>query len=143
MYDAGLPFNAINYESLGPTIEAIGQYGPGMKPPFYYEVRVKYLKKELEHTNNILKAWEDDQAKYGCSLMADGWTDRKHRSLINFLVKSPKVKVYRLLDKFVQQIGEKNVVQIITESASANVLIGSLLEANIRTCIGPLVQLIA
>ncbi|KAL0399788.1 UNVERIFIED_CONTAM: hypothetical protein Sradi_2322100 [Sesamum radiatum] len=90
MYDAGLPFNAVNYKSLGPAIEAIGQYGPGMKPPSFYEVRVKYLKKALEHTNNILKAWEEDQAKYGCSLMADGWTDRKHRSLINFLVNSPK-----------------------------------------------------
>ncbi|KAL0383082.1 UNVERIFIED_CONTAM: hypothetical protein Scaly_0595500 [Sesamum calycinum] len=60
-----------------------------MKPPSYYEVRVKYLKKALEHTNNILKAREEDQAKYGCSLMADGWTDIKHRSLINFLVNSP------------------------------------------------------
>ncbi|KAL0340299.1 UNVERIFIED_CONTAM: hypothetical protein Sradi_4546700 [Sesamum radiatum] len=60
-----------------------------MKAPSYYEVRVKYLKKALEHTNNILKAREEDQAKYGCSLMADGWTDIKHRSLINFLVNSP------------------------------------------------------
>ncbi|KAK4423616.1 hypothetical protein Salat_1944500 [Sesamum alatum] len=90
MYDAGLPFNAVNYDSLGPAIEAFGQYGAGMKPHSYYEIRVKYLKKELEHTSNILKSWEADQAKYGCSLMADGWTDRKHRSLINFLVNSPK-----------------------------------------------------
>ncbi|KAL0396285.1 UNVERIFIED_CONTAM: hypothetical protein Scaly_0076900 [Sesamum calycinum] len=145
IYDAGLPFNVVHCESLGPTIEAIGQYGPGMKPPSYYEVRVKYLKKEMEHTNNILKAWEEDQAKYGCSLMADGWTDRKHLSLINFLVNSPKgikfigsvdasssshtgEKLFELLDKFVQQIGEKNVIQVITD-ASANVLAGFLLEA--------------
>ncbi|KAL0399918.1 UNVERIFIED_CONTAM: hypothetical protein Sradi_2335100 [Sesamum radiatum] len=90
MYDVDLPFNDVYYDSFMPTIEAIGQYDPGMKPPSYYEVRVKYLKKELEHTNNILKVWEDDQAKYGCLLIADGWTDRKHRSLINFLVNSPK-----------------------------------------------------
>ncbi|KAL0367093.1 UNVERIFIED_CONTAM: hypothetical protein Sradi_3599400 [Sesamum radiatum] len=31
MYDAGLPFNAVNYESLGPAIEAIGQYGSRTK----------------------------------------------------------------------------------------------------------------
>ncbi|KAK4423958.1 hypothetical protein Salat_1978700 [Sesamum alatum] len=61
MYAAGLPFNAVNYDSLEPTIEAFGQYGAGIKPPSYYEVRVKYLKKELEHTNNILKPWEADQ----------------------------------------------------------------------------------
>ncbi|KAK4421429.1 hypothetical protein Salat_2093400 [Sesamum alatum] len=28
MYDAGLPFNVVNYDSFGPAIEAIGQYGP-------------------------------------------------------------------------------------------------------------------
>ena len=27
MYDAGLPFNAVNYESFGPAIETIGQHG--------------------------------------------------------------------------------------------------------------------
>ncbi|KAL0302331.1 UNVERIFIED_CONTAM: hypothetical protein Sangu_3106500, partial [Sesamum angustifolium] len=64
IYDTGLPFNVVYYESLGPTIAAIGQYGPGMKLPSYYEVRAKYLKKELEHTNNIVKSCEDDQAKY-------------------------------------------------------------------------------
>ncbi|KAK4415633.1 hypothetical protein Salat_2670700 [Sesamum alatum] len=39
MYDAGIPFKAINYESFGPTIEAIGQYDSVMKPPSYYEVK--------------------------------------------------------------------------------------------------------
>ncbi|KAG5614531.1 hypothetical protein H5410_014355 [Solanum commersonii] len=38
MYDAGLPFNCINYtESFGEFIEEVGQYGPGMKPPTYHE----------------------------------------------------------------------------------------------------------
>ena len=47
MYDVGIPFNAVNYDSFGPMIEAIGQYGPGMKPPSYHEVRVPLLKKEI------------------------------------------------------------------------------------------------
>ncbi|KAL0462052.1 UNVERIFIED_CONTAM: hypothetical protein Slati_0092800 [Sesamum latifolium] len=81
--------------------------------------------------------------------MADGWTDRKHRSLINFLVNSPKgtkfigsvdassysytgEKLFELLDKFVQQIGEKNVNQFITDSTSANVLDDMVRPAKIR-----------
>ncbi|KAL0345279.1 UNVERIFIED_CONTAM: hypothetical protein Sradi_4359200, partial [Sesamum radiatum] len=139
MYDAGLPFNDVNYKSLRLAIEAIGQYDPSMKPPSHYKIRVKYLKKKLKHTNNIMKAWKEDQTKYGCSLMANGWMDRKHKSLINFLVNIPKgtkfvgsidassysnmgEKIFELLDKFVQQIGEKNVIQVITDSTSANVL---------------------
>jgi len=46
MYDAGFPFNCINYvESFGEFIEVVGQYGPGMKPLTYHEVRVPHLKK--------------------------------------------------------------------------------------------------
>ncbi|KAL0452979.1 UNVERIFIED_CONTAM: hypothetical protein Slati_1276000 [Sesamum latifolium] len=69
MYDAGLPFNAVNYES--------GQQS-------------KLLDKRIGAYQQHLESMGKDQAKYGCSLMADGWTDRKYRSLINFLVNSPK-----------------------------------------------------
>ncbi|XP_073120500.1 uncharacterized protein [Henckelia pumila] len=79
--------------------------------------------------------------------MADGWTDKKGRSLINFLVNGPKGtvfvelvdassyshtadKMYELLKLFVNRIGEKNVVQIVTDNASYNVKAGRLLENN-------------
>lgn len=32
-YDAAIPFHAANYDSFKVMIEAIGQFGPGMKPP--------------------------------------------------------------------------------------------------------------
>ena len=31
MYEAAIPFNAVTYPSFQPMIEAIGQYGVGMK----------------------------------------------------------------------------------------------------------------
>ena len=56
MYNAGLPFNCVNYtNSFGEFIEAVGQYGPGMKPPAYHEVRVPFLRKEVEKTNKIVE----------------------------------------------------------------------------------------
>ncbi|GFY97541.1 hAT dimerization domain-containing protein [Actinidia rufa] len=146
MYDAGISFNAVNYPSFGPMIESIGQYGPGMKPPSYHETRVTYLKKELAHTNDLMKDHRENWVKYGCSIMADGWTDGKGRTLINFLVNCPKgsmfiesidassyskdgQKLFELLDKYVELIGEANVVQIVTDNASANILAGKFLEA--------------
>ncbi|GAA0186554.1 hypothetical protein LIER_33842 [Lithospermum erythrorhizon] len=48
MYDTGIAFNVVNYESFGEAIEAIGQYGPGIKAPTYHEVRTKFLDKEKE-----------------------------------------------------------------------------------------------
>ena len=73
--------------------------------------------------------------------MVDGWTDKKGRTLLNFLVNCPKgtmfvesidassyskdtEKMFQLIDKFVERIGEANVVQVVTDSATANVLAG-------------------
>ncbi|XP_073137903.1 uncharacterized protein [Henckelia pumila] len=145
MYDAGIPFNVVNYDSFKPFIEVVGQFGTGMKPPTYHEVRVTCLKKELHHTKLILKDYMDDHVKYDCTLMDDGWTDMKNRTFINCLVNGPRgsvfiesvdgssyshigVKLFELFDKYVQQIGENNVVQVVTDSASANVLVDLMLE---------------
>ena len=71
----------------------------------------------------------------GCSIMSNGWIDKKRRSLCNFLVNSPKGtifmysidtsdiyktadKVFEMLDNVIEMVREKNVVQIVTENAS-------------------------
>ena len=56
MYDAAI--NAVTYPSFQPLIEAIGQYGEGMKGPSIYEVRVTHLKKELKLTKDSVKDHE-------------------------------------------------------------------------------------
>lgn len=78
--------------------------------------------------------------------MCDGWTDGKGRSLTNFLVNSPGGTVFlksvdtsdvikdanqmfELLDSMVEEIGEDNVVQVVTDGASNLVAAGKLLEA--------------
>ena len=135
MYDATIPFNAVMYPSSQPMIEAIGQYGVGMKGPSIYEVRVTHLKKELELTKDSMKDREMEWKKNGCSIMSYGWTDRKGRTLVNFLVNYSKGtmfmesinassmiktgdKMFELLGKSVDQVGEENVVQVITDSHS-------------------------
>ena len=63
--------------------------------------------------------------------MSDGWTDRKERSLVNSsrgtmfmksidassMVKTRK-KLFELLDSWVEEVGEANVVQVIIDNAS-------------------------
>ena len=139
MYDAAIPFNAITYPSFQPIIEAIGQYGVGMKGPSIYEVRVTHLKKL---TKDSMKDHEMEWKKNGCFIMSDGWTDRKGRTLVNFLVNCSKgtmfmesinassmiktgEKMFELLDKWVDQVGEENVVQVITDSHSSYKMAGN------------------
>ena len=76
--------------------------------------------------------------------MSDGWTDNRERSITNFLVNSPKGTIFlksidtsdisknaenlfQLLDSLVQEIGEENVVQVVTDSALAYVSAGEKL----------------
>ncbi|XP_059670904.1 uncharacterized protein LOC132316448 [Cornus florida] len=94
MYDAGISFNALNYDSFAPVVEAIGQHSPGMKPSSYHEVRVPLLKKKLEHTDNLMRDHKEEWAKYGCTIMADGWEDKRH-------------------SKWAKEIEGKNVAQIV------------------------------
>ncbi|XP_039123453.1 uncharacterized protein LOC120260074 [Dioscorea cayenensis subsp. rotundata] len=88
---------------------------------------------------NYKKEWK----KTGCTLMSDGWSDRKNISVTNFLVNSPSgtvflksvdtsdvvkdaQKLFELLDSIVEEIGEENVVHVVTDSASAYVAAGDL-----------------
>ncbi|XP_042019102.1 uncharacterized protein LOC121766940 [Salvia splendens] len=94
-YEAGIPFNAAKHESFKIAIESVGQYGPGVKPPSYHELRVPLLKKEVESVNALVKEHRDDWATYGCSIISDGWRDSvSHKEIINFLVNSPKGSIF-------------------------------------------------
>ena len=138
MYDAVIPFNAVNYASFQPMLEAIGQYGVGYKGPSFHDVRVTNLKKELALTKNSMKDHFTEWKQNGCSIMSDGWTDKKERSLVNssrgtMFMKSIDVssmvktgeKLFELLDSWVEEVGEANVVQVITDNASNYVATGT------------------
>ncbi|XP_070048793.1 uncharacterized protein [Nicotiana tomentosiformis] len=147
MYDTGLPFNCVNYtDTFSAFIEAVGQYGPGMKPPTYHEVRGPYLKKEVAEVNKIVEEHKVEWNKFGCSIMMDKWTARNEKMIINILVNSPKgslflesvdardsstdsTKMYSLFKSTIDSIGAKNVVQVVTDNASENVKAGDLMSA--------------
>ncbi|KAK9698038.1 hypothetical protein RND81_08G078200 [Saponaria officinalis] len=146
-YDAGIAFHAASYESFHVMIEAVGQFGPGMKPPSMYELRVPLLNKEVQDTDLIVEEHKKEWVDRGCSIMSDGWRDSvAQKDVLNFLVNSPKGSVFikfidaslvvkdanllfDLLDKMVEEVGEENVIQVISDNASAYVKAGKLLEA--------------
>ncbi|XP_075673513.1 uncharacterized protein LOC142642941 isoform X3 [Castanea sativa] len=146
LYEAGIPLNAVNFDSFNVAIQSIGRYGIGMKPPSYYEVRVPLLKKEVAHIDDIMKSHKKEWSRTGCSIMSSGWQDQSNRSLISFLVNCSKgsmfiesidassymnkeEKMFQLLDSMVEKIGVDNVVQVITNNDSSNEMAGRLLEA--------------
>ena len=82
--------------------------------------------------------------------MSDCWTNRKGRTLLNFLVHCPRGTMFiksvdasthlkdaallcELMDGFIQEIGLHNVVQIITKNAANYVVVGRLLMRRYRS----------
>ena len=126
-------------------LKSVTSFGKRLKPPSYHEVRCSFLKKETDLINGgLMENYKAEWGKTGCTRMSDGWTDGKHRSITNFLVNSPRGSVFlksidtsgicknadnlfELLDSMVEEIGEDNVVQVVTDSASAYVKAGELL----------------
>ncbi|CAN1185291.1 hypothetical protein LINPERHAP2_LOCUS37467 [Linum perenne] len=135
-YLTGTAFNAAREPKYYTMFELAARHGPGFKPPSYHEIRETLLKEELEEVESKLSIFRNEWTKVGCSIMSDGWTDRKRRSICNFLVNSPKgtvfiesldtshyskntQKVFEMLDDVVEKVGEENVIQVITDNASA------------------------
>ncbi|RVW50045.1 hypothetical protein CK203_082311 [Vitis vinifera] len=90
MYEAAIPFNAVTYPSFQPMIEAIGQYGVGMKGPTFHEGTM--FMQSID-ASSMIKTGE---------------------------------KMFELLDKWVEQVGEENVIQVITDNHSSYVMAGLL-----------------
>ncbi|XP_028214995.1 uncharacterized protein LOC114397069 [Glycine soja] len=85
-------------------VATIGQYGPHLPIPSYHDIRVPLLKKEVEYTENLMKG-------HGEQWSVDG----------SDFVKTAE-KFFELLDVIVEEVGEENVVQVVTDNGSNYVL---------------------
>ncbi|KAL4183486.1 hypothetical protein AMTRI_Chr11g98470 [Amborella trichopoda] len=80
----------------------------------------------------------------GVTIMTDGWKDKSHRYLVNFLIGCPRSIVYHFsidllrkrhtgrlicahLNKIVHEVGPENVVQVVTNNAANYKKVGLLL----------------
>ncbi|KAI3988058.1 hypothetical protein MKX01_011847 [Papaver californicum] len=144
LYANVVPFNVVNNNYFKRMLNVVGELGKGLKPPSMHEVRVTNLQKKVEYVQGTLAEFKQEWKKTGCTLMSDGWTDKKHTSIINFLVNSPSGmfflqsidksdiqhnadNLFALLDTIVAEIGEENVVQVITDGVLAYVKAGEML----------------
>jgi len=64
-YDAGIAFHGVTPDSFAIMCESIGQYGPGLKPPSMYELRVPLLKKEVEDTKKEMTEHKKEWGRQG------------------------------------------------------------------------------
>ena len=71
-------------------IDAVAVAGPRFKAPTSESLRTDMLLESVDDLNLVLGEFRTSWAETGCTIMSDGWTDRRNRTLINFLVSCPK-----------------------------------------------------
>ncbi|KAI5398935.1 hypothetical protein KIW84_064347 [Lathyrus oleraceus] len=131
-YNNAIPFNVARSEEFTIMCDMISRYGNGFKPPSYHDLRIKLLNQEMKLTHESLEEPRKEWRNIGCTIMTDGWIDRKRRTILNFLVNSPKGtvflkfvdasniykiadKIFEMIDVVVEEVGEDNVVQIVID----------------------------
>ena len=72
-------------------VKAIAAVGPceGWTGPSYNDMRTKKLDEERARIDKSLEPVRAGWIKYVCSILSDGWSDRKKRGIINILVSCP------------------------------------------------------
>jgi hypothetical protein len=95
----------------------------------------------VDRAKLVVEDQKKEWRKFGCTILSDGWTDGKNRTIINFLVAcknnvvfwksvdaSNKIKnaqtLALMLENVIMEVGIENVVQIITDNAAAYVSAG-------------------
>ncbi|XP_066161970.1 uncharacterized protein [Oryza sativa Japonica Group] len=127
-------------------LEAIRQFGRSLKGPSPYEMSGSFLQKRKEKVMDGFKEHKESWELTGCSIMTDAWTDRKGRGVMNLVVhsahgvlfldsvecsgdKKDGKYIFELVDRYIEEIGEQHVVQVVTDNASVNTTAASLLTA--------------
>ncbi|WOK95129.1 hypothetical protein Cni_G03836 [Canna indica] len=149
-YYAAIPFSVADSPYFHKMLDMISHQGHGFRSPTSRLISGRSLQDELHTTKEYLVEVKASWATTGCSIMVDSWKNVQGKTIINFLVSCPRgthfmssvdasdivkdvTSLYKLLDKVVEEVGEGNVVQVITENTPCYKAAGKLLEEKRRS----------
>ena len=133
--EAGIPSNTVCLESFDLMLEAIGQFGPGLRAPSPDELDGPLLQKQVLAINNSIEALKKSWALEGCSILVNiGYGDNEslvlnmavHCSQVVCFLRSVRLpsdrdfesSIFELVDSCIEEVGENNVVQVVTDIRS-------------------------
>lgn len=136
-YEANVPFAVARNAAFKEAVMKTATFKKPYVPPSYHDIQSRLLiqvKADLEvELNNRMT---ESVRKFGGTLALDGWTSVSNRPLCNAMLVSPAGELFlgsvdttgnektaeymaSIMDKFIEQVGPHNVVQICTDNASS------------------------
>eukprot|EP00253_Pinus_taeda_P032068 PITA_32068 len=134
-FESTILFNVARNPYFINACKMMAGFGKGYVPPSSETLRTTILKRSKERVTNNLQKIKDSWKETECTILSDGWSNMNHRPLINMLVSCPKGVlffkvidalgnkktsefIFKILEEAILEVGEENVVQVITDSAS-------------------------
>ncbi|XP_057746591.1 uncharacterized protein LOC130965846 [Arachis stenosperma] len=144
LLDCRIPFNAVMSPFFQDMLDGVAGFGPGYNGPSYDSLRVNLLADLKRECQMVVDSYRSAWKETGCTLMADGWTDQRQRTLINFLVYCSKGLCFvksvdassmvknasslcDLFSEVIEWIGPDNVVHVVTDNTANYVAAGRLI----------------
>ena len=137
-YTANIPFSVAQNAAFKEAMKKTAAFDRPYTPPSYHELHYKLLNEAKTNIQiQLLARTEDSIRKFGGIVSIDGWSSVTTRPLINAMLLSSageeflgsvdtsgceKNGVYlaTLLEKFIEQVGLKNIVLITIDNALVN-----------------------
>ena len=102
------------------------------------------MEKEVQELKVYINTLKAKWPVYGCTIMCDGCSSRTRKPIINFMVYCDRSMIYlssvdttnipktadyifSLMDKIVEEVGEENIVQVVTDNEAGFEAAGMLL----------------
>lgn len=138
--EAGIPLNAACLGSFDLMLEAIAQCGPSLHGPSLDELDGMLLHQQVLAINDSTEALKKYWALEGCSILVDLEMDDEGRSMLNLAVHClqgvsflrsvllssdiyDEAFLCQLVDSCIEEVGEKNAVQVITNTHSTEMMV--------------------
>ncbi|TXG54271.1 hypothetical protein EZV62_019527 [Acer yangbiense] len=115
VYQAGIPFNAIDNDSFLQMVEAIGRFGPSFKPPSQWQLREPFLKEEKRRSIMNL-----------CVNCKEGTTFLSSKESSN--VAHIGEHIFNYVLAAIEEVGLENVVQVVIDNTSNNMAAAKMLK---------------
>ena len=145
LFANGLSFNLVRSPYFKQMLRSANKAPAGYSGPSFERVRTTLLDDEVKLIDEQLKPIKDSWIETGVTIVSDGWKDAKNRPLINVLAVSPKGAMFlkaidcegkvkdgpfiaNILIEAIEQVGARNVVQVITDNAKNCRAAGLLVE---------------
>lgn len=141
---AGIHFDAISSIYFQRMVEAIASQGSQVVIPSCNDLRSWILKNSVKEVKREIDRFTGYWARGGCSILVDEWVTPKGRTLVKVLVNCPEGNLflksvdiseirnsadalYQLLAKVIEEVGVRNVLQVVTSHEERYVLSGKRL----------------